>query len=317
MRYVHLRLFVALSLLIAGMVSWSGIAHADSTGNQEAQRTFGAPYPKQWDLTTAADSEKVQLDQFHGRLEILITVISAVVLFLLIAVVVRFNRRANPVPSKRTHNLPLEVLWTGIPLLIVLVILFAPGGSLSLLYYMDKAKNPELSVKITGHQWYWGYELPEQKFAGEQIALDEYPSNIIPAEKIDKAKGQLRLLSVDEPLVLPVDTTVQFLVTGSDVIHAWYMPSFGVNRLAVPGRINEAWAKFNQEGVYFGQCNKICGVNHGYMPIEVHVVSREKFGQWVALAKASGVDKANAAIIGTKTAALSAPTAGTTSLASK
>ena len=299
-----------LSLLITSLVLFSGAALAGSSPQGDAQKTLGAPYVGQLGLPSAVDSIKIHVDWFHRALEVLITFITLFVFVLLVIVMVRFRASKNPVPSKRSHNGPLEMIWTIIPAIIVLVMLIP---SWTLMFYMDKAKNPEMTVKVTGHQWYWGYEFPQQKVAGNDIAIDEYPSNMIPQDKIKP--GQLRLLSVDTPLVIPVDTEIQFLITGADVIHSWYIPSFGINRSAMPGRTNESWAKVTHEGVFYGQCSKICGLNHGYMPIEVHVVSKDKFQQWAAIAKASGVDKANAAILGTKTAALDTPADGHTSVA--
>jgi cytochrome c oxidase subunit 2 len=285
MRSLILRAFIGLSLFLQ-----SGLAIAGTSLEGDKQKTLGAPFDWQNGLTSAADSIKVNVDWFYRLLTALIIVITLFVLALLAIVILRFRRNANPTPSRRSHNVPLEILWTLIPLIIVLAMLFP---SLKLMYYMDKAKHPEMTVKVTGHQWYWGYEYPD-------LGIDEYPSNLIPKDKL--AQGQLRLLSVDEPLVIPVDTEIQFLVTGADVIHSWMVPSFGINRSGIPGRTNESWAKVTHEGVFYGQCSKICGINHGYMPIEVHVISKDAFKQWAAIAKASGTDKANAAILGTKTA---------------
>ena len=277
-------------------------------GDAAAQKTIGAAYAGQLGLPVPASTIKEDVNKFHDLLEIVIFAITAFVFLLLAIVIVRFRRKANPVASTRTHNTPLEVLWTIIPVLILVVLAFP---STKLLYYMDKAKNPELTVKITGHQWYWGYEFPDQKvkFSPDtEVAIDEWPSNILRNKKGDVATnadlkpGQLRLLSVDQPLVVPVDTEIQFLVTGADVIHSWYVPSIGINRAAVPGRTNEAWAKITQEGVFYGQCSKICGLNHGYMPIEIRAVSKEKFLAWAAAAKTDGVDKANASVLGLNTA---------------
>ncbi len=298
MRSLVLRAFIGLSFFLS-----SGVAFAGSSPQGDAQKTVGAPYDWQWGLTSGADTIKVHVDWFHRLLEVVIVLITLFVFALLAIVIVRFRASVHPVPSKRSHNVPLEIMWTLAPLAIVVSLLFP---SLKLMYYMDKAKHPELTVKITGHQWYWGYEYPDQ-------GIDEYPSNWVKDK--DLKPGQLRLLTVDEPLVLPVDTEVQFLVTGSDVIHSWLVPSFGVNRAAVPGRTNESWAKITHEGVFYGQCSKICGINHGYMPIMVHVISKDAFKQWAAIAKASGTDKANAAVLGTKTATLENDKAGATSVA--
>ena len=287
MRSAILRALAGLSVFAMGLPAFAG-----TSAQGDAQKTLGAPYVDQLSLPSAASTIKIDLDRFHNLLEVLIVAITAFVFVLLGIVIVRFRRSANPVASRRTHNTPLEIIWTIIPVMIVAALLFP---STKLMYFMDKAKNPELTVKVTGHQWYWGYEYPD-------LGIDEYASNIIPDNKI--GKGQIRLLSVDDPLVIPVDTEVQFLITGSDVIHSWYVPSFAINRSAMPGRTNEAWAKATHEGVFYGQCTKICGVNHGYMPIEVHVVSKDTFKAWAAAAKAGGVEKANAAFLGLRTASL-------------
>ena len=284
MRSLALRVFIGLSLFFD---SAAAFAHSPEG---EAQKVFGAPFAWQWGLTSAADNIKSHVDWFNRVLQALIIFITLFVFALLAIVAVRFRARRHPTPSKRSHNVPLEILWTLIPLVIVLAMLFP---SLKLMYYMDKAKHPEMTVKVTGHQWYWGYEYPG-------FGIDEYPSNLIPADKLQK--GQLRLLSVDEPLVIPVNTDIQFLITGADVIHSWMVPSFGINRSGIPGRTNESWARATHIGVFYGQCSKICGINHGYMPIEVHVVSKNDFKQWAAIAKTQGTDKANAAILVTKTA---------------
>jgi cytochrome c oxidase subunit 2 len=238
----------------------------------------------------------------------IISLISIFVLVLLAICALRFNRRANPVPSQRTHNFLLEVIWTAAPVLILAVIAFP---SFKLLYFMDRAEKPEMTVKITGHQWYWSYELPDQK-------VDDYTSTMIPEDKID-AK-HIRLLSVDYPLVVPVDTTVQLLFNGADVIHSWLVGDLGVQKSAFPGRTNESWMKIDHEGVFYGQCTQICGDRHGYMPIEVYAISKEKFAQWVDLVQHSTAkDKmrdANEKVLGldytwsdTKTSALSQPAA--------
>ena len=153
---------------------------------------------------------------------------------------------------------------------IILVVIALP--SFKLMYFMDRAEKPEMTLKVTGHQWFWSYEMPDQKIA-------DYASIIVPDNKI--AGDRIRLLSVDYPLVVPVDTTIQILLTGVDVIHSWLVGDLGVQKSAVPGRTNETWMRVDKEGVYYGQCTQICGDKHGYMPIEVRVVSKQKFAQWV------------------------------------
>ena len=231
----------------------------------------GAPVPWQLDLPKGATVIARQLSSFHQELLIIITAITIFVFVLLAYVTLRYRRGANPNPSRTTHNFTIEVIWTVVPVLILAVIAFP---SFKLLYYMDRAEKPEMTVKITGHQWYWNYELPDQK-------VEEYSSNLIPDDKLTPT--QIRLLSVDYPLVVPVDTTIQILINGADVIHSWLVTDLGVQKSAFPGRTNETWMRIDKEGTYYGQCTQICGDRHGYMPIEVHAVSKAKFAQWTDL----------------------------------
>jgi len=188
-------------------------------------------------------------------------------------VIVRFHHQRNPVPTRTSHNTIIEMLWTVVPVLI-LVIIAIP--SFKLMYYMDRVPNPEMTIKVTGHQWYWSYEYPDQS----GLTFD---SNLIP--DADLKPGQKRLLDVDNPLVVPVDTTIRVLVTGTDVIHSWFVPSFGVQEYAIVGRLNESWMKIEHDGVYYGQCNQICGINHAFMPIKVQAVSKDDFQRWLVDAK--------------------------------
>ncbi len=214
-----------------------------------------------------------RVDVLHDALTIGSIVITLFVLLLLVIVVWRFRETKNPTPSKVTHNTPLEIAWTVIPVLILVAIAIP---SLRLHYFMDKAVEPDMVLKAVGYQWYWNYEYPDHG----GINFDSY---MIKDE--DLKPGDVRLLSVDNPLVIPVDTTVAVHLTGGDVIHAFAMPSFGVKTDAVPGRLNETWFKAQKEGVYFGQCSELCGVGHGFMPIEMHVVSKEVFAAWAAASK--------------------------------
>ena len=224
---------------------------------------------------------KEKMVDFHNH--ILLWLVSAIVLLvlaLLIYIVIRFSAKNNPEPSKVTHNVPLEVVWTLIPVLILAAIAFP---SFKLLYYLDKTPKPELTVKVTGHQWYWEYQYPDSDFS--------FNSNLIP--EADLKPEQHRLLDVDNVLVLPANTNVQFLVTAADVLHGFFIPAFGINKLAVPGRVNEIWANIDKVGTYYGQCSKICGVNHGYMPLEVKVVPKDEFfNVWLPQAKKQFADNA-------------------------
>ncbi len=245
-----------------------GLAIAAPVTSALAADTIGAPVSGQMDLPQGATVIAEQLGAFHQELLIIITAITLFVLGLLGYVAVRYRRGANPNPSRTTHNFLLEAVWTVIPVLILAVIAVP---SFKLLYFMDRAEKPEMTVKITGHQWYWSYELPDQK-------IDDYVSTLVPDDKI--AGDRIRLLSVDYPLVVPVDTTVQILLNGADVIHSWLVGGLGVQKSAFPGRTNETWMKIDKEGVYYGQCTQICGDRHGYMPIEVRAISKEKFARW-------------------------------------
>jgi cytochrome c oxidase subunit 2 len=216
-----------------------------------------------------------QINELHDGLTITITIISIFVLALLIYVMWNFREKKNPNPSKVTHNTPLEIAWTVIPILILVAISIP---SLRLHYYMDKAEEPDMAIKVAGYQWYWNYEYPDHG----DISFDSY---MIKDE--DLKKDQVRLLSVDNPIVVPVNKTVAVYTTGGDVIHSWAMPAFGVKKDAIPGRLNETWFRAEKEGVYYGQCSEICGVGHGFMPIEVHVVSEQAFDAWVEGSKAA------------------------------
>ena len=206
---------------------------------------------------------------------VIISAITAFVTLLLAYIMLRFNRRANPTPSTTSHNVPLEIVWTIVPVLILIVIVIP---SMKLLYYSDRTTDPEMTLKVTGYQWYWGYEYPDY----EGINFMSYP---IKDEDIDPSKGDVRLLSTDNAVVLPVDTNIQVLITAADVLHSWAVPAFGVKTDAVPGRTNETWVRITKPGIYYGQCSEICGQGHAYMPIEIHAVSKEEFKRWVETAK--------------------------------
>jgi cytochrome c oxidase subunit 2 len=235
----------------------------------------GAAEPKPWELgfQPPATPVKDRLSAFHDELLIIITLITVFVLGLLVYVMWRFNQQRNPVPSRTSHNTVIEMLWTVVPVLI-LVIIAIP--SFKLMYYMDRVPNPEMTIKVTGHQWYWSYEYPDQ---GGLV----FDSNIIPDDQLKP--GQKRLLDVDNPLVVPEDTIIRVLITGTDVIHSWFVPSFGVQEYAIVGRLNESWMKIEHAGTYYGQCNQICGVNHAFMPIKVEAISKDAFQHWLVDAK--------------------------------
>ena len=242
-------------------------------------------YDWQLGMQPAASEVRDRIDSLHNELLIIITAITVFVLALLLWVVVRFNAKRNPVPSKITHNTILEIGWTLIPVLILVVIAIP---SFRLLYFMDKAEKPELTLKVTGHQWYWSYEYPDN---GNLT----FESRVVTNDK-GEPEGNPRLLQTDNPVFLPVGTSIRILVSGTDVIHSWFVPAFGVQEYAVVGRVNESWVKIDREGTYYGQCNQICGLNHPFMPIEVHAVSKEEFAAWVAKTKAAAAGAGTATV---------------------
>ncbi|MBX6367147.1 MAG: cytochrome c oxidase subunit II [Rhodospirillales bacterium] len=239
-----------------------------------ADPAFAAePHPWQMGMQPPATPVSDRIHALHNLLLVIITLISLFVLALLCYVMWRYNEKRNPTPSRTTHNTMVEVLWTVIPV-VILVIIAIP--SFGLLYYMDKTQEADMTIKVTGRQWYWTYEYPDH----DNITFD---STMVPQE--DLQPGQRRLLEVDNQLVVPVNTNIRVLVAGSDVMHSWFVPSLGVQMYAVIGRLNETWMNIEKEGTYYGQCNQICGVNHAFMPISVRAVSKEEFARWVEEAK--------------------------------
>lgn len=209
----------------------------------------------------------------HDRILLpIIVAISVFVLFLLLYSVIRFRASKNPIPSKTSHNTFIEILWTVIPCLILIVIAVP---SFRLLYKQDVIPKADITIKATGYQWYWGYEYPDQNIAFE--------ANMIETKNLKP--NQPRLLETDNHVVVPVNKVVKVLITANDVLHAWAVPSFGVKRDAIPGRINETWFKAIKEGVYYGQCSELCGSRHAFMPITVRVVSEKQYNDWLSEAK--------------------------------
>ena len=229
------------------------------------------PEPWQMGFQPAASPVMEEIEYFHDELLVIITVITAFVLGLLLYVMWRFSEKRNPTPSKTTHNTVIEVVWTVVPVLILVYIAFK---SFPLLYFTDVTPEPDMTIKAVGHQWFWSYEYPDNG----NFTFDAY---MIADSEIDASKGQIRLLSADNNVVVPIDTTIKVLLAAEDVIHAFAMPAFGVKEDAVPGRLNETWFKATKEGVYYGQCSELCGNGHAYMPIVIEVVSKAKFDEWV------------------------------------
>src|SRR5580658_10595779 len=242
----------------------------------------GQPTPWQLGLQDASSPVMVDIVWFHDFLVWIISAIALFVLVLLAIVVLRFNARANPTPSRTTHNTLLEVAWTIVPV-IILVLIAIP--SFRLLFTELDVPTPDLTVKATGKQWYWSYAYPDN-------GNFEFDSLIV-AEK-DLKPGDLRLLTVDNELVVPVNKVVHVLVTGADVIHSFAVPSFGIKIDAVPGRLNDTWFKATTEGLFHGQCSELCGKDHAFMPITVRVTDDKGFAAWAAQAKQKYADGATA-----------------------
>jgi cytochrome c oxidase subunit II len=246
-----------LGLTVAGMALVAGGA------------AFGAQ-PKPWEITLqeAATPVMENIISFHNLLLVIITLITLFVLALLVIVVLKFNAKANPVPSRTTHNTLIEVAWTLIPVLI-LVGIAVP--SFRLLFQQLDIPKADLTVKVTGKQWYWSYAYPDNgKFEFDSLmAQDKQP----------------RLLGVDNEMVVPVNKVIRVQTTGADVIHAFAVPSFGIKIDSIPGRLNETWFKPTKTGVFYGQCSELCGKDHAFMPIAVRVVSDQEFATWVEAAK--------------------------------
>lgn len=236
-----------------------------------------AAEPKNWQLgfQEPVTPTMTRIDDFHTDLTILITVIALFVMVLLLIVIFRFNEKANPVPTTTTHNLLLEIGWTVIPI-IILVVMAIP--SFKLMYYADTVDDPDMTLKIIGRQWYWTYEYPDH-------GNFTFDANIVSEEDLAKDSSLKRNMDTDERVVLPVGKKIQLLMTASDVLHNWAVPAFGIKLDTVPGRLNETWVQINKPGVYYGFCSELCGVNHAYMPITVEAVSPEAFEKWVKQAQ--------------------------------
>lgn len=231
------------------------------------------PEPWQLGFQEAATQNMSMITDFNNFLLYLMTAITVLVLGLMVYVMVRFNAKANPKPGTTTHNTLVEVIWTVVPI-IILVVIAIP--SFRLLYFQRDIPEADMTVKAVGYQWYWGYEYPDHgDFAFDSLMLS------------DEERGdQPRLLATDTAMVVPVDTTVRVVVTAADVLHAFAMPAFGLKMDAVPGRLNETWFKAEKTGTFYGQCSELCGIRHAFMPIRIEVVSKEEFAAWVKEAEA-------------------------------
>jgi cytochrome c oxidase subunit 2 len=253
-----------IALLAAGTAVFAGAALA-APGD-------GEPHPWQLGLQASASPVMDDIVWFHDFLLWVIAAITLFVLGLLLIVIVKFNSRANPTPSRTTHNTFIEVLWTVVPVLI-LVTIAVP--SFRLLFYQLKVPPADVTVKATGKQWFWSYSYPDSKFEFDSLMVQEK----------DLKADQPRLLAVDNEMVVPVNKVVRLLVVGADVIHSFSVPAFGIKIDAIPGRVNETWFKAERVGIYYGQCSQLCGRDHAFMPIAVHVVSEQQYAAWLEDAK--------------------------------
>ena len=256
-----MRTFLGLATFVAGLVAGIGSA-------------FAQVEDWAWGFQDAVSPVMHRVSSFYDGLLVMMVGISALVLILMVIIVVRFNRRANKEPSRTSHNTLLEIVWTTVPVLILIAIAIP---SLRLLYYEETIPEADMTLKAVGHQWYWSYEYPDHGNIGFEAIM-------VPDDELKD--GELRLLATDNAVVLPVDKVVRVLVTSQDVIHSWAMPSMGVKTDAVPGRINELWLEIDTPGTYYGQCSELCGELHGFMPIMIKAVSEEEFQAWVTEAQA-------------------------------
>jgi cytochrome c oxidase subunit 2 len=265
----RLRGFRAAVLAFIGLASVAGPAAA------------GQPQPWQMNMQDPASPVMAQIYDLHNYITIIMIGVVLLVMALLGYCIVRFNAKRNPTPSKTSHNTLLEVAWTAIPVLI-LVAIAVP--SFRLLYFMDRTQDADMTLKVIGHQWYWSFEYPDHGAVTLESFM-KYPE--------DLEEGEPRLLAVDTPVVLPEDTNIRIITTSQDVLHSFAIPALGLKTDAVPGRLNETWVRVEEPGMYYGQCSELCGVNHGFMPAALKIVSKEEFDAWMAETQAAqGIDPA-------------------------
>lgn len=239
-----------------------------------------ANQPKPWEMTMqpAGNALKQQIHDLHQLVLVTITLITLFVGALLVWVMVRYRAKRNPVPTTTSHNTTIEVLWTVIPVLILVVIAIP---SFRLVYYLDSTPDPDMTIKVTAHRWYWEYGYPDSR----DIVIE---SRMIPTNELKR--GQIRLLDVDNQLVVPIGKKIRVLTGSSDVIHSFYVPSLGVQRYAIPGRTIETWMTVDRPGIYYGQCNQICGTDHSRMPIAIKAVTEAEYQAWIGQQKKASRD---------------------------
>ena len=256
----------------------SAVAGLGVAGSAQAQPVVGVPHDWQMDFPPAFTPLMERVEALHDLLLVIISLICLFVAALLIYAVFRFHASRNPVPTTTTHNTFIEIAWTVLP---ILILVFIAIPSFRLLYYGDKASDAAFTVKVTGHQWYWSYDYPDQgNFSVDSHILSE-------ADRVQQKPEIPRLLAVDEEMVIPKGTTIRIIGTAADSMHGWTVWGFGIKKTVIPGRLNEGWINVPNEGFYFGQCSQICGNNHSFMPIAVRVVSKPEFDKWVEQKKKS------------------------------
>ncbi|MGC8470044.1 MAG: cytochrome c oxidase subunit II [Acetobacteraceae bacterium] len=261
------RRFSGFLLLLAAVAGFAPAGFAAAAGG-----VVGAPKPWEMGLQPGFSPVKRDIIALNDAVLLIITLITMLVAGLLLWIIFRYNAKRNPVPSQVSHNTVLELAWTIIPILILVGIAIP---SFRLVFYENKTEHPYMTVKVTGHQWYWEYTYPAEKI--------DYSSYIVTGK--NRKPGQPRLLTAAPALVLPVGKNIRILETSGDVIHSFFIPSLGVQRYAIPGRLIETWVRIDKPGVFYGECNQICGTNHSRMPIEVRGVSMAAFKAWLATAK--------------------------------
>ena len=253
-----------------------------SANAEENLELIGVPTPSGTGFQPAVTELARDLQWLDGMLLIIITAISLFVVFLLGYVIFKFNRKANPEPSSFTHNTPVEVAWTVVP---IVILVFIGAFSIPVLFKQQVIPDGDINIKVTGYQWYWGYEYTDHGFGFDSMLIGD--GKVLTPEVEEElieagySKDEF-LLATDTAVVVPVDKVVVMQVTGADVIHSWTIPAFGVKQDAVPGRLGQLWFKAEKEGVYFGQCSELCGKDHAYMPITVKVVSQENYEAWLS-----------------------------------
>ncbi len=281
--------------LLSGIATFGLVVGAAGfAAAQSSLELVGRPVDKLTGFQPAVTPSAHDLQALDHMLNIIMGTIVVFVTVLLIWCMVRYNRRANPTPATFTHNTPIEITWTVVP---IMILVFIGAFSLPVLFEEQEIPEADITIKATGYQWYWGYE-----YVDEEVAFDSYmiggPSSggdnrmtpEVEAQLVEAGYSKAEfLLATDTAVVVPVNKTVVVQVTGADVIHAWAVPAFGVMQSAVPGRLSELWFRADKEGIYFGQCTSLCGIAHAYMPITVKVVSQEVYDQWLAGAKTGDV----------------------------